>query len=160
MYKKPLIITGIILGATAVVLGVYGPALIFTPPPAQPSHEQVSFQLSTDTTPGNTDEYDSHSFNIYLEHQQELSLDFYAEGAAVLVSVITPSEEKLGYETSDGRGGNIKDTGLGRLREKRTTAVAEGHFRFTAPESGLYVITVKSATPKGEIDVLVDYQLQ
>jgi hypothetical protein len=166
MRKKPLIILGIILGAISVVLGVYAPTLIFTqtPTPEQPSHpgeyrEALSFQLSTDTTPGNTDEYDSHSFSIYLERGQELYLSFYAEGAAVMLRVTTPTEEVLGYQTSTGSAGNIKDKGLGHLEKGKISAAAEGHFSFVAPEEGFYVIGVKSSTPRGEIDVLIEYQI-
>ena len=151
--RKKLIIIGALLAAV-LLLGAC------TPGPEQPTHEKLSFQLSSDTTPGNTDEYDTHSFNIYLEPEQELMLDFYAEGAAVMFSAITPSEEMLGYETSDGRAGNIKDTGLGRLQEKKIKAAAEGHFRFTAPEAGFYIMSVKSATPKGEINVVIEYCIQ
>ncbi len=149
MHKTPIIVSLFV-----AVLLLFG-ACIPAQEPGQPSYEEISFQLSSDTTPGNTDEYDSHSFNIYLERRQELTLDFYAEGAAVMVSVVTPSEERLGYETSDGRAGNIKDTGLGHLQERKTKSAAEGHFKYTAPETGSYVITVKSASPKAEIDVLV-----
>ena len=161
MHKKPLIILGIVLGAISVVLGVYAPALIFTqtPAPEQSSHETLNFQLSTDTTPGNTEEYDSHSFSIYLERGQELYLSFYAEGAAVMLRVVTPTEEVLGYQTSDGSAGNIKDKGLGQLEEGKVFAAAEGHFNFIAPEGGFYIIEVKSSAPRGEIDVLIEYQI-
>jgi len=161
MHKKPIIILGIILGAISVVLGVYAPALIFTqtPAPEQPSHEALAFQLSTDAAPGNTEEYDSHSFSISLERGQELYLSFYAEGAAVMLRVATPTEEVLGYQTSDGSAGNVKDKGLGHLEKGNVSAAAEGHFNFIAPEGGFYVIDVKSSAPRGEIDVLIEYQL-
>ena len=151
--RKKLIIIGALLAAV-LLLGACIPG------PEQPAYEKLSFQLSSDTTPGNTDEYDTHSFNIYLEPEQELMLDFYTEGAAVMFSAITPSEEMLGYETSDGRAGNIKDTGLGHLQEKKIKAAAEGHFRFIAPEAGFYIMSAKSATPKGEIAVLIEYWIQ
>ena len=167
MHKKPLIILGIILGAISVVLGVYAPILISTQTPTpeqtptseQPSHEALNFQLSTDTTPGNTDEYDSHSFSIYLERGQELYLSFYAEGAAVMLRVATPTEEVLGYQTSTGSAGNVKDKGLGHLEKGKVSAAAEGHFNFIAPEGGFYVIEVKSSAPRGEINVLIEYQI-
>ena len=170
MHNKPLIILGIILGAISVVLGVYAPTLIFTqtptpeqtPTPGQPSRETLNFQLSTDTTPGNTEEYDSHSFPIYLERGQELYLSFYAEGAAVLLRVTTPTErheDRLGYQTSTGSAGNVKDKGLGHLEKGKVSAAAEGHFNFVTPEEGSYVIEVKSSTPRGEIDVLIEYQI-
>jgi hypothetical protein len=128
------------------------------PAPVQPSQDQLSFVLSTNTTPGNTDEYDSWSFPIYLEPGQELYLSFYAEGASVMFSVITPSEEGWGYETSSGRAA-IKDEGLGRLERGRTKAAEEGHFRFSPSEPGYYLMIVKSSTPQGEIDVLVEYEI-
>ncbi len=173
MRNKPLIILGIILGAISVVLGVYAPTLIFTqtPTPEQPSrpgeyrealNETLNFQLLTDTTPGNTEEYDSHSFSIYLERGQELYLSFYAEGAAVMLRVITPTErheDRLGYQTSTGSAGNVKDKGLGHLEKGKVSAAAEGHFNFIAPEEGFYEIDVKSSTPQGEIDVLIEYQI-
>ena len=167
MHKKPLIILGIILGAISVVLGVYAPILISTQTPTpeqtptseQTPHETLNFQLSTDTTPGNTDEYDSDSFSIYLERGQELYLSFYAEGAAVMLRVITPTEEVLGYQTSTGSAGNVKDKGLGHLEKGKVSAAAEGHFNFIAPEEGFYIIEVKSSTPQGEIDVLIEYQI-
>jgi len=169
MHNKPLIILGIILGAISVVLGVYAPTLIFTqtPTPEQPSRpgeyrEALNFQLSTDTTPGNTEEYDSHSFPIYLERGQELYLSFYAEGAAVMLRVTTPAgrhEDRLGYQTSTGSAGNVKDKGLGHLEKGKVSAAAEGHFNLIALEEGSYVIDVKSSTPRGEIDVLIEYQI-
>ena len=161
MHNKPLIILGITLGAISVVLGVYAPALIFnqTPTPEPPYQETLNFQLSTDTTPGNTEEYDSHSFSIYLERGQELHLSFYAEGAAVMLRVTTPTEEVLGYQTSDGSAGNVKDKGLGHLVKGKVFAAAEGHFNFIAPEEGSYVIDAKSSAPRGEINVLMEYQI-
>jgi len=167
MHKKPLIILGIILGAISVVLGVYAPILISIQTPApeqpptseQPSHEALNFQLSTDTAPGNTDEYDSHSFSIHLERGQDLYLSFYAEGAAVMLRVATPTEEVLGYQTSTGSAGNVKDKGLGHLEKGKVSAAAEGHFNFIAPEGGFYIIEVKSSAPRGEIDVLIEYQI-
>ena len=165
MRNKLLIIAGIILGAISVVLVLYAPTLMFPPPtptptptpPAQPFYEQVTFQLSTDTTPGNTDEYDSHSFNIYLKREQELYLSFHAEGAAVLVSVTTPYDEKLGYNPGTVPADDVENKELGYLLKGKTVAMEEGSFRFNAPESGSHVITVKSATPKGDIDVRVEY---
>jgi len=161
MYKKPIIILGIILGAISVVLGVYAPVLMRAQPPVpeQSPHETINFQLSTDTTPGNTDEYDSYSFSLYLERGQALYLSFYAEGAAVMLRVTTPSEDVLGYQTSTGKAGNIKDTGLGRLEKGRVVAAAEGHFIFIAPENGFHLINIKSSTPQGEIAVQVEYQI-
>jgi hypothetical protein len=161
--RKIMISIGVILVTILLLLGActskpVAPASETNWESVEPS-ERLSFNLSTDTTPGNTDEYDSYSFSISLDNEQELYLSFYAEGAAVLVSITTPSDERLGYETSDGSAG-VKDTGLGSLREKRTKAAAEGHFRFIPPESGLYLVTVKSAAPKGEIDVLVEYWIQ
>ena len=161
MYNMRLIVAGVILGAISVVLGVYAPTLIFTqtPTPEQTSQEALNFQLSTDTAPGNTDEYDSHSFSIYLERGQELYLSFYAEGAAVMFRVTTPTEEVWGYQPSTGSAGNVKDKGLGHLEKGMISAAAEGHFNFIAPEEGFYVIKVKSSTPRGEIDVLIEYQI-
>ena len=128
--------------------------------PEQPSHEQLNFQLSTNTTPGNTDEYDSHIFNLYLEQEQELALDFSAQGAAVMVSLFTPSEEIWGYSPPPPSTTTTEDGETGYLKKGRTVATEEGSFRFTVPESGYYIVTIKSATPKGEIEVLVEYQIQ
>ncbi|MCK4698464.1 MAG: hypothetical protein KAT53_09225, partial [Dehalococcoidia bacterium] len=90
---------------------------------------------------------------------QELYLSFYAEGAAVMLRVTTPTEEVWGYQTSTGSAGNVKDKGLGHLEKGKVSAAAEGHFNFIAPEESSYVIEVKSSTPRGEIDVLIEYQI-
>ena len=128
------------------------------PPP--PGYEQLTFQLESDAAPGNTDEYDSYIFNLYLETGQELTLDFYAEGAAVMFSLVTPSELTMGYSTSDGSAGNIKDSGMGFLEEKRIRSAAEGHFIYTVPETGDYICTVKSASPTATIDVVIEYNIK
>lgn len=124
-----------------------------------PGFEQISFQLVSDAEPGNTDEYATYVFDLYLEEGETLTMDFYAEGAAVMLSAYTPSQVTIGYATSDGKAGNIKDTGMGSLEERRIRAAAEGHFIYTVPETGDFIFTVKSASPQATIDVVIDYKI-
>ena len=166
MNYNRLIKSGIALGAIAIVLVLFAPTITKSnininpePKPEQPQQETLNFRLSTDTAPGNTDEYDSHIFSIYLEHEQELTLSFYAEGAPVMLRVITPADETMGYLTSTGGAGDIEDEGMGHLERGKCFAAAEGHFSYIAPEEGNYTVDIKSTTPKGDIDVMVEYQI-
>ena len=155
MHKIPIMISVFIAGLL-LLSSACTPALA----PAQPTHEELNFQLSTNTTPGNTDAYDSYSFSIYLKREQELALDFYAEGAAVMVSIFTPSEETWGYNPNPPTTITTEDEKSGCLKQGRIMAAEEGNFTFTTPETGDYLLTVKSASPKGEIEVRVEYQIQ
>ena len=155
MRKKPVIIITLFI-AILLLLGACTP----TPEPEQLLYEKLSFHLSPDAIPeDSTDKFDSHSFNIYLRSEQELYLSFYAEGAAVAVYVVTPSEEMLGYETNSERI-DIEDEGLGHLVPNRMFAAEEGYFRLTASETGFYEIGVRSCSLSGEVDVLVEYWIQ
>jgi hypothetical protein len=126
----------------------------------QPAHEQLNFQLVSDATPGDTDAYDGYSFAIYLDEGQELALAFSAQGAALRVSLFTPSEETWGYNPSADVDTTTEDVELGHLTKGRIISAEEGSFRFTAPESGYYLATLQSASPTAEIDVQVEYQIQ
>ncbi|MFO8143563.1 MAG: hypothetical protein R6T78_02675 [Dehalococcoidales bacterium] len=166
MNNGSLVKSGIALGAIAVVLILFAPTITKSnininpePKPEQPQQETLNFRLSTDTAPGNTDEYDSHSVPIYLEREQEIALSFYAEGAPVMLRVITPADETMGYLTSTGGAGDIEDKGMGYLQKGKCFAAAEGHFQYIAPEEGYYTIDIKSTTPKGDIDVVIEYQI-
>ena len=145
----PLLLTGLLLFSSACT-----PA----PLPGQPSQEKLVFQLTSDATPGDTDNYASYTFGIALSSVQELEMDFSAEGAKILVSILTPSDDAWGYnphppdESEDGK--------LGFLNEARSVAVAEGGFIFSAPETGEYLLTVKSASPQAEISVHLEYQIR
>ncbi len=155
MHKIPIMISVFIAG-----LLLLSSACTPAPAPAQPAHEELDFQLSTNTTPGNTDEYDSYSFSIYLKREQELALDFHAEGAKVMVSVFLPSEETWGYNPYPPTPDGSEDGKLGHLQKGRVVAAAEGSFTFSAPESGDYLLTVKSASYRAEIDVHIEYHIQ
>lgn len=126
----------------------------------QPTAEQLNFQLVSDAAPGDTDAYDSYIFNLYLKQEQELVLAFSAEGGKVMVSLFTPSEETWGYNPSFDDTMATEDGEMGYLKKGRTLASDEGSFRFTVPESGDYLVTIKSAIFKGTIDVQVAYQIQ
>ncbi len=102
------------------------------------------FQLSTDTDPGNTDEYDARSISVYLERDQELNASFQAQGASIMFHLYTPSDQILGYSLND-------------LEPNRSIAAREGEFKYKALESGTYEMNIKSTTPSGLIDVLVEY---
>jgi len=161
-----LVKSGIALGAIAVVLVLFAPSIANLnininpePKPEQPQQETMNFQLSTDTAPGNTDEYDSHSVTIYLKQGQKISLSFYAKGAPVMLRVITPAEETMGYLTSTGGAGDIEDEDMGHLEKGKCFAAAQGHFKYIAPEEGYYTVDIQSTTPKGDIDVVIEYQI-
>ena len=126
----------------------------------QPTAEQLNFQLVSDAAPGDTDAYDSYIFNLSLKQEQELALAFSAEGGKVMVSLFTPSEETWGYNSSFDDTMATEDGEMGYLKKGRTLASDEGSFRFTTPESGDYLVTIKSAIFKGTIDVQVAYQIQ
>lgn len=108
---------------------------------------EEEFQLSTNTTPGNTDEYDTRSINVYLERDQELSVSFRAEGAPIMFHVYTPSDQILGYSLDD-------------LEPNRSIAAQQGNFRYKAMEVGSYTMDIKSTTPLGVIDVIIEYWIQ
>ena len=127
---------------------------------AQPGSEQLNFQIVSDATPGDTDAYASYNFDLYLEQGQELALAFSAEGAGVMFSLFTPSEETWGYNPHPASTTTTEDGAMGYLKKGRIVAVEEGRFRFTVPESGDYLATVQSAAPKAEIAVQIDYQIQ
>lgn len=105
---------------------------------------EEEFQLSTNTKPGNTDEYDVRTISIYLERGQELYASFRAEGAPIIFSVYTPSEQVLGYSFGD-------------LESNRSIASQQGNFKYRVLETGTYVMNIKSATPSGIIDVTMKY---
>jgi hypothetical protein len=126
----------------------------------QPTTEQLNLQLVSNAAPGDTDMYDSYIFNLYLEQEQELVLAFSAEGGNVMVSLFTPSKETWGYNPGSGNTTTTEGEEMGYLKKGRTLSTEEGSFRFTVPESGDYLITVKSASPQGKIDVQVEYQIQ
>ena len=145
----PFLLTGLLLFFSACTP---------TPPVGQPSNEEMNFQLTSDATPGDTDNYASYTFSIALNRAQKLEMDFHAEGAKILVSILTPSNDAWGYnphppdESEDGK--------LGFLNEARSVAVTEGGFIFSVPETGEYLLTVKSASPQAEIEVQIEYQIQ
>ncbi len=126
----------------------------------QPTAEQLNFKLVSNAAPGDTDMYDSYIFNLYLEQEQELVLAFSAEGGKVMVSLFTPSKETWGYNLGSGDTTTPDGEEMGYLKKGRTLSTEEGSFRFTIPESGDYLVTIKSASPQGEIDVQVEYQIQ
>lgn len=153
--RKIGIITSLIVTAL-LLLGACVPAT----ETGQPTAEQLNFQLVSDAVPGDTDAYGSYLFNLYLEQEQELVLAFSAEGGKLMVSLFTPSKETWGYNPSFDDTATTEDGEMGYLKKGRTLATEEGSFRFTAPESGDYLVTIKSASPQGEIDVQVGYQIQ
>ena len=124
-------------------------------PSEQLSYNELSFKLSSNAPAGDTDNYDSYQFTVYLEEGQELYVTFQAVGGNVLVSILTPAEETWGYSP-----GVTEGTDLGKLVKGRTTTAAEGSFGLTASQWGNYLITVKSAAPKGDIDVTVEYNIK
>jgi len=128
------------------------------PPTGQPPQEELNFQLTSDATPGNTDQYGSYTFSIFLNSAQELDMAFNAEGAKVMISIITPSDDTWGYNPHPPE--DNEDGKLGFLNEARSVAVAEGSFIFSAPETGDYLLTVKSASPQAEIAMRIEYQIQ
>ena len=145
------------LFATALLLlGACVPATE-TAPPLQ---EQLNFKLVTDVAPGDTDFYDSYIFNLYLQQGQELTLAFSTEGGKVMVSLFTPSEETWGYNPGSADATPTEGDEMGYLKKGRTFASDQGSFRFTIPESGDYLVTIKSSIFKGEIDVQLEYQTQ
>ena len=149
------IITSLFVTAL-LLLGACVPATETAPPP----QEQLGFQLVSDAAPGDTDLYDSYTFNLYLEQGQALALAFSADGGKVMVSLFTPSEETWGYNPSADDTTTTENGEMGYLKKGRTLASDEGSFRFTIPESGDYLVTIKSSIFKGEIDVQLDYQIQ
>ena len=135
------------------------PALEQTPSPVNAIHETERFHLSSNTQPARYSEYGAYSFPVYLETEQELYVSFYAESDerhAVCVQVIFPSGDKLGYKTTSGMGGNIKDTGLGTLK-KGCNYAEEGHFILQPPQQGYYTIQTIAGSNVCEIDVVIDY---
>ena len=150
---------GIITSLTVAALLLLG-ACIPATETGQPTTEQLNFQLVSDAVPGDTDAYDSYLFNLYLEQEQELALAFSAEGGKVMVSLFTPSEETWGYNPSFNDTTTTEGEEMGYLKKGRTLSTEEGSFRFTIPEPGDYLVTIKSASPQGEIDVQVEYQIQ
>jgi hypothetical protein len=162
MQNKMLIRSGIALGAICVVLTLYAPVMTYNtviPESDQVYYQSLNLQLSSNAEPGNSDEYDSDSFSIHLVRGQNLYFSFYAEGAPVMLRVITPSEEALGYMTSNGEAGNIEDKGLGKLQKGKVLSTMEGHLQFVAMEEGLYTFNLKSAAPKADIDVTIEYKI-
>ena len=149
------IITSLFVTAL-LLLGACVPATETAPP----SQEQLNFKLVTDAAPGDTDFYDSYIFNLYLEQGQELTLAFSTGGGKVLVSLFTPSEETWGYNPGSGDTTTTEGEEMGYLKKGRTFASDQGSFRFAIPESGDYLVTVKSSIFKGEIDVQLEYQTQ
>jgi hypothetical protein len=152
---KIRIITSLCVTAL-LLLGACVPAM----EPGQSSQEQLDFKLVSDATPGDTDLYDSYILDLYLGQGQELALAFSTEGGKVMVSLFTPSEETWGYNPGSGGATTTENEEMGYLKKGRTLAMAEGSFRFTAPESGDYLLTTKSSIAKGEIDVHLEYQIQ
>jgi hypothetical protein len=157
--RKTLIIITVTLLAALLLLGACTP----TEGPEQPTQDQINFYLVSDAAPGDTDAYASYILSIYLESEQELALAFSAQGAALRVSIFTPSEETYGYRSSatqDSAAGDTETEVLGRLKKGEIVSAEEGSFRFTAPETGYYALTIQSASPKAEIDVHLEYQIQ
>jgi hypothetical protein len=153
--RKIGIITSLIVTAL-LLLGACVPAT----ETGQPTAEQLNFQLVSDAVPGDTDAYDSYIFNLYLEQEQELVLAFSTEGGKVTMSLFTPSKETWGYTPSFDETTTTDGEEMGYLKKGRMLASDEGSFRFTVPESGDYLVTIQSASPQGEIDVQVEYQIQ
>jgi hypothetical protein len=155
--RKTLIITVTLLAAL-LLLGACAP----TEGPEQPNQDQLNFQLVSDAAPGDTDAYGGYILTLYLEQEQELALAFSAQGAALRVSLFTPSEETYGYRsfaTQDSAVGDTETEVLGQLKQGEIVSAEEGSFRFTAPETGYYALTMQSASPKAEIDVHLEYQI-
>jgi len=155
MRKRPIIISLLMLTLLLLSACKPVPVPIPAPTPEQLPQSDLSFKLSSDATPGDTDKYDSYQFTVYLEEKQELYVTFQAVGAKVMVSIFTPAEETWGYNAGTTESGE-----LGELVKGRTLATTEGSFRFTASQWGNYLVTVKSATPKGDIVVTMEYHIQ
>ncbi len=153
MCKRSIIISLLML--TLLLLGACKPVPAPPPPPEQLPQNELSFRLSSNATAGDTDKYDSYQFTIYSEEKQELYVTFQAVGGKVLVSIFTPTEKTWGYNAGATESGE-----LGELVKGRTIATTEGSFRFTASQWGNYLVTVKSAVPKGDIDVTMEYHIQ
>ena len=153
MRKRSIIISLLML--TLLLLGACKPVPAPPPPPEQLPQNELSFRLSSNATAGDTDKYDSYQFTIYPEEKQEIYVTFQAVGGKVLVSIFTPAEETWGYNAGATESGE-----LGELVKGRTIATTEGSFRFTASQWGNYLVTVKSAVPKGDIDVTMEYHIQ
>jgi hypothetical protein len=145
----PFLLTGLLL---------FFSACTSAPPTGQPPQEELDFQLTSNATPGDTDNYASYTFGIALNSAQELEMDFSAEGAKILISILTPSDDAWGYNPHPPE--EIKDGKPGFLNEARSVAAAEGGFIFSAPETGEYLLTVKSASPQAEISVQLDYEIR
>jgi hypothetical protein len=131
------------------------PAPAPLPPENQPVQDELSFHISSSAIPGDTDAYSGHSFALRLEASQRLSIAFKAVGAKVLVSIHTPSLTTWGYNASSAASPEMGVFNLGRQ-----AASEEGSATFLAAEAGNYVISVKSASPKAEIDVTMTYIIQ
>jgi hypothetical protein len=156
--RKTLLITTAALLAALLFLG----ACVQTEGPEQPSQDQPSFHLSSDAEPGDTDAYASYILDIYLEEAQELTLAFSAQGASLMVSIFTPSEETYGYcpfTDQDSAAGNAETGELGYFKKGMYISAEEGSSRFIAPETGYFALTIQSASPKAEIDVQLEYQI-
>ena len=125
------------------------------PPVNQPSLSEISFHISSNATPGDTDKYGTHSFALYLEANQRLSITFKAVGAKVLVSIYTPALETWGYNPS-----NAASPETGVFTKGSQLRSEEGSATFTAAEAGNYVVTVKSSSAVAEIDVTLDYDIR
>lgn len=151
--SKKIITAVAAIAVTALALGGCAAA------PTESPNKVTAFTITSDAEIGDTDNYGNYIFNLYLETGQELSLDFYADGGAVMFSLLIPSQVKMGYNTSDGNAGNVKDIGLGSLEKNKTQAAAEGHFRYEVPETGDYIATVQSSSPQAVIDVLIEYEI-
>jgi hypothetical protein len=156
--RKRLLITVTLLAALLLLGGcIPGGA------PEQPSHDQFNFQLFSDAEPGDTDNYARYNISLYLERGQKLDLDFSAQGASLMLSLFSPSELTFGYvpyEKQPNPEQEAEDGKLGWLKEGMIVASPEGSFLFTVPETGYFVMTVESASPKAEIDVQIEYQIQ
>jgi hypothetical protein len=158
------ILLGVSIAVLSVGLGFFklgigrtssNEAMVINPTPVNTNEYQISgtevfeeeFQLSTNTAPGNTDEYAERIISVYLERDQELNASFRAQGGPITFHMYTPSEQALGYS-------------LGNLEPNRSIAAEQGNFKYNALETGTYKINIKSTAPLGLIDVLLQYWVQ
>ncbi|MBN1862123.1 MAG: hypothetical protein JW790_00565 [Dehalococcoidales bacterium] len=146
-----------ILIITVTLLAVLLPLAACAPAPEQPNQDQLSFYLVSDATPGDTDAYAGYTLTIYLEEGQELDLAFSAQGAALRVSLFSPSEKTYGYRPTPPEDAEAEI--LGQLKQGLIISAEEGSFIFTAPETGYYAVTLQSASPKAEIAVELEYHI-
>ena len=98
---KKILITVLALAVAAIAIGGCTPTA--TSPTTK--DEVMEFTIVSNAEIGDTDNYESYNFSIYMDTGQELSFDFYADGAPVRIWLYTPEETMLGYNTSDGNGG-------------------------------------------------------